>query len=474
MSDILIIDADWHFSQELAVFLHTHGLLADHCQTLHQGMCLLHRGDFKALVLGDGVVAGDLGDQLGELRKVPSLPEVIVVSAEASPQKAEETIRAGAWDYLAKPPNLQRLSVLLGRILDYQVERRSSRAPVHLRRKGIVGSSLALQQCLDQVAHAASGETNVLITGETGTGKELFARAIHANSLRRKKPFVIVDCAALPDKLVESMLFGHERGAFTSADTRSIGLIKQADGATLFLDEIGELPLNMQKVFLRVLEGRSFRPVGSAVEVSSDFRLLAATNRDLEAMVESGEFRRDLFFRLRSIHMELPPLRAITEDINELVCHFIRRYCKRLDKPGKGFSPDFLDALMSYDWPGNTRELMNTVERALSVAVGDSGLFPRHLPRAIRAHVARRSMEKDKKNKPAPDHTTLDMDTFPPLRVHREKSMNEIEQVYMRNLMALTGWDVPAACAVAGVSRPRLYALLKKYGVKRDKSGFSK
>ncbi len=297
MSNILIIDGDVNFCQTLMAELAKKNLHATHSTNLSKGLAMLHVGEFSLVLLGDEASDRNSLDFLSTLREVPSRPEIIVLSRNRDPDTAEAAIRGGAWNFMPKPVNLPRLLVLAERALEYHRERPAKCAPVSLRREGIVGNSRLLQSCLDIVAQAASTDVNVLITGETGTGKELFARAIHANSARAKKPFVVVDCAALPDTLVESMLFGHERGAFTSADNRSEGLIKQADGGTLFLDEVGELPLSAQKVFLRVLEGRSFRPVGGAKEITSNFRLVAATNRDLEAMVRNDTFRRDLFYR---------------------------------------------------------------------------------------------------------------------------------------------------------------------------------
>jgi len=195
-----------------------------------------------------------------------------------------------------------------------------------------------LEACLDLVAQIANSRVNVLITGETGTGKENFAKAIHKNSSRAGKNFVVVDCTALPETLVESMLFGHEKGAFTGAEKARVGLIKEADGGTLFLDEVGELPLIVQKDFLRVLQENRFRPLGSNKEIESDFRLVSATNRDLERMVESGQFRKDLFFRLQSVIIELPPLRNRPRDIKDLAIHYVVKLCERYGMETKGFS----------------------------------------------------------------------------------------------------------------------------------------
>jgi len=468
MTEILIIDGDHGFSQDLEKALAAYDLPAAHCDCLSRAMGLLHTGNYKAVLLGDDLTDGDVLAYLSTIREIPSFPEVIVVSRSRDPDTAEAAIQNGAWNYVTKPPNMQRLLVLLKRVMEYHEERHSNTIRCSLRREGIIGNSRPLQACLDTLAQAAGSDANVLVIGETGTGKELFARAIHKNSARVSRPFVVVDCAALPDTLAESLLFGHERGAYTSADTKSVGLIKQADGGTLFLDEVGELPVALQKVFLRVLEGRSFRPVGGVNEIQSDFRLLAATNRDLEIMVDSGDFRRDLFYRLRGIRLQLPPLRAISEDINELTCKFIQRHCKRFRMASKGFSPDFLDALMHYEWPGNIRELMNTLEQALSRAGKEHILYPRHLPRVIRAQIARRDLEKGLPVKSVPqERSSIKASRFPTLKDYRKQQTEIMEKSYLRNMLDITNGDIRQSCRISGLSRARLYALLKQHGIHR-------
>jgi two-component system NtrC family response regulator len=466
MADILIIDGDKIFSKDLEKRLDSHGMPTTCCDSLPRAMGLLHTGDFKVVLLGDDLNDGDSLAYLSTIREIPSFPEVIVISRSRDPDMAEKAIRNGAWNYMTKPLNMPRLMVLLKRVVDYQEERTSGGIRCSLRRSGIIGNSRPLQACLDTLAQASGSEANVLIVGETGTGKELFARAIHKNSARCHGNFVVVDCAALPDTLAENILFGHERGAYTSADAPSVGLVRQAHKGTLFLDEVGELPVSMQKVFLRVLEGRHFRPVGGTKEMRSDFRLLAATNRDLKGMVECGDYRRDLYYRLRGIYMRLPALRVITEDINELTCKFIQRYSKRLNMASKGFSPDFLDALMNYDWPGNIRELQHTIEQALSRAGKEAILYPRHLPRAIRAHIVRRDLEKGTSG-PAASKRNIAPGNFPTLKEYRQQKLEELEDRYLRDLLEATDGKIKQACKVSGLSRARLYALLKQYGITR-------
>ena len=308
---------------------------------------------------------------------------------------------------------------------------------------------------------SAGSDANVLISGETGTGKELFAWAIHNNSRRAGKRFVVVDCAALPETLVESILFGYERGAFTGADKAQSGLIKRADGGTLFLDEVGEMPLSVQKSFLRVLQEHKFRQVGGGPEILSDFRLIAATNRDLNSMVQQHRFRKDLLFRLRAFSMELPRLRDRTDDIREIAAHHVSKLSETYGFAKKSFSPDFFEVLHRYDWPGNVRELVNALERAVSAASHEPVLFPKHLPVYIRVHLVRASLEQGQDN-------TVPSSFFarplPGLMEVRETSMAEVEQRYLRELMTLTS-DMQEASAISGLSRSRLYALLKKHGI---------
>ena len=333
-----------------------------------------------------------------------------------------------------------------------------------LNREGIIGNSPGLQECIDFFAQAATCDTSVLVTGETGTGKELFARAIHRNCARRDKDLVVLDCAALPENLVESILFGHEKGSFTGADRAEQGLIKQADGGTLFLDEVGELPLKVQKAFLRVLQEHSFRPIGSRKEIRSNFRVVAATNQNLERMVSEGRFREDLLFRLRSLTIRLPSLKDRTEDIRELATYYTDRLCDRYGLATKDFSPEFLEALQAYHWPGNVRELINALERSIAVAQRLRTLFAIHLPTHIRAALARASIRSGLRvNQPQPMGWREENDALPNLQALLETT----ERQYIEDLVSFTGWDIGKACSVSGLSRTRFYERLKKHQIQR-------
>jgi two-component system NtrC family response regulator len=322
-----------------------------------------------------------------------------------------------------------------------------------------------VQLCLELLAMAARSDASVLILGETGTGKELFAWAIHNNSARADRPFVVVDCASLPETLVESTLLGYEKGAFTGAFRDHDGLVKQADGGTLFLDEVSELPLSVQKSFLRVLQERRFRHVGGVKEIESNFRLIAASNRDLDAMVQHRQFRKDLLFRLRGFTIELPPLREHPEDIAALSDYHMAQLCGCYGIKKKGYSPDFFEALARYNWPGNVRELVNALERAVAAARHEPILFPKHLPTYIRVQLARSSVAPDQDPQQTAKGTRGPEQSFPRLADVRETAIAHVERRYLKELIAQSKGDVQKACRIAGLSRSRLYALLKKYQI---------
>jgi len=461
MPRVLIVDDDSLLCDALAVAVRQMGFEADTAGTLQEGLKKARTGDFDVVVLDVRMPDGSGLDSLPRFQECPSGPEVIILTGLGDPDGAELAIRCGAWSYIAKPPTLSTIRLPIQRAVDHHRGKRKI-LPLGLKRSGIIGESRAMHACLDLVAQAAATEAAVLITGQTGTGKELFARAIHDNSSRAEEPFVVVDCAALPEKLVESELFGYERGAFTGADRRFEGMVRQAHRGTLFLDEIGELPLAVQKAFLRVLQDGRYRPVGGVKEVRSDFRLLVATNRDLEAMSASGEFRQDLFFRIQTMTINLPRLKGRDGDIALLCRHFVARQCHLLGLPARRASTDYLEALEAYGWPGNVRELIHAVEHSLATAMNDPVLVAAHLPTNIRVSLARSSVPE--RARPA-GAAAPGGGSVPPLRQVRLEAVAEVESRYLRELMAACGGDVPKACRLSGLSRARLYALLKARGL---------
>ena len=457
---VLIVDDDAMLRDALQTAVEQMGCTADGAGTLKEGLAMAEAGDYDVVVLDVRMPDGSGLDCLGRFQECPSNPEVIILTGVGDPDGAELAIRSGAWSYIAKPPTLNKIRLPLQRAIEHH-RGKSKLLPLGLKRSGIIGDSRAVRRCLDLAAQAAVTDASVLITGETGTGKELFARAIHDNSARADEPFVVVDCAAMPEQLVESQLFGYERGAFTGADRRFEGLVRQAHRGTLFLDEIGELPLAVQKSFLRVLQDGCYRPVGGVKEVRSEFRLVVATNRDLDAMVEQGRFRQDLLFRVRTMTLNLPRLKNRHGDIALLCRHFVARQCRLNGLPAKRISPDYLDALESYDWPGNVRELIHAVERSLAAAQNDPVLVPAHLPTNIRVSLARASVPNREPSVEKPG--TAGDEPFPSLKEVRLQAVAEVESRYLRDLLAEAGGDIQQACALSGLSRARLYALLKKY-----------
>lgn len=435
-------------------------------QTVADGMALINSQEFDVVFLDVRLPDGNGLEVLPRIRRTPANPEVIILTGLGDPDGAELAIKNGAWDYIEKPASLDKMKLPLMRALEFRSERAATRAPKVLNRGGIVGDSPPMSASLAILAQAAASDANVLIIGETGTGKELFARAIHINSARAAKSFVVVDCAALPETLVESLLFGHVKGSFTGADKRQLGLIEQADGGTLFLDEIGELPLSLQRSFLRVIQERRFRPIGADREIESDFRLICATNRNLEAMIREERFRGDLFFRLRAFLLELPALRDHVEDIPQLVSHHIGKLCERYKTKTKACAPDLLEALAAHRWPGNVRELVNALDRTLASAGEEPVLFSYHLPTYLRIELARASVGKGNQT---PVQEARAVGQVGTLKVVRDLAVDRAEKSYLEDLMRFTAGNVKKACKVSGLSRGRLYALMKKHEVQRIK-----
>lgn len=307
MADILIIDDDRDVSDMLVEMVTRMSHRPESSFTLKDARQKILANDYDVIFLDVRLPDGNGLDILPLIKDMSSVPEVIIITGHGDSDSAELAMKSGVWDFIQKPCSLSSMRLVLTRAIQYREKKGlATKPPVLLKKDNIIGNSPSLRACFDLVAQAAQSDINVLITGETGTGKELFARAIHDNSQRADKSFIVVDCAAMPDSLVESMLFGHEKGAFTGADRSREGLIKLAHKGTLFLDEIGELPPLIQKSFLRVLQEHRFRPIGSSGEEQSDFRLIAATNRKLDRMVANGQFRTDLLFRIQALTIELP------------------------------------------------------------------------------------------------------------------------------------------------------------------------
>ncbi len=470
---ILIVDRDSALADKISGSLSENGVYLEHVSSVKQGIALLERYVFEAVLLRDELEGGLNGESIAAFKMGEGAPEVIVFTNKGNPDQAEKAIRLGAWEYLVDTLPENALPDIVRRVLRYRknkpVENTHEREKIRtkIEKTGLIGRSDVMKRCIDQAIVIGQSEANVLIYGESGTGKELFASKIHELSLRADRPLTIVDCAALVPSLVESILFGHLKGAFTGADKAQRGLIEQADGGTLFLDEIGEIPPAMQKKLLRVIQEHTYLPVGSTTERKSNFRLIAATNRDLEEMAKEGTFREDLLFRLKTFFLELPPLRNRVPDITALAYYYRDLFCRQQKLKRKKFSPDFLLLLAQYDWPGNVRELFQSIERSVFEAQDSETLYPIHLPPGIRIHTLQKRLA-DRKEETESAWTADPLEygskeDVPTLKAAREEAVEHFEKVYLARLLRQTGGDIKKCCSIAGLSRSRLYDLLKKY-----------
>ncbi len=409
------------------------------------------------VVLTDLNLRGQSGIELcAQLAKErPDLP-VIVLTAFGTFDSAVAAIRAGAYDFLTKPVELDALALAVDRALQHRAlkeeVKRLRQAVAEARGFGeLLGQSAPMRKVYDLLERVSDSDASVLITGESGTGKEVIARTLHQRGRRRDGPFVAINCAAMPEALLESELFGHAKGAFTDARASRPGLFVKASGGTIFLDELGELPLGLQPKLLRALQEKTVRPVGSDSEVPFDARVVAATNRDLEALVEERKFREDLFFRINVIHLALPPLRVRGNDILLLAQHHVALVAEKTGKKVVGLSPAAAEKLLAYDWPGNVRELQNCIERAV-VLTRFEQLAVEDLPDKIRAHKSATSAE------PVSDEPA---DLVP---------LDEIERRYILRVLSAVKGNKRLAASVLGLDRKTLYRKLERYGhgVERD------
>ena len=463
MARILILDDDPDIRLLLASLTEDLGHQPASSGRLSDGLAMAREDSYDLILLDLDFPEGNGLDILPELLKLPGAPEVIIITGTGDTRGAETAFQHGAWDYVRKPFLIEEVTLPIVRALQYHQEKKSPFpfSPTVLQRGAIVGDSREITRCLEEAAKAAATDSAVLISGETGTGKELFAKAIHENSNRAKGNFIIIDCGALPETLVESVLFGHEKGAFTGATEARKGLIAQAEGGTLFMDEIGEIPPAIQKKLLRALQEHRLRPVGGKQEIDVNFRLVAATNRNLEEMAQQGTFRSDLLFRIRGIEIRLPPLRERREDIREIAYAKILKLCKSYRMDAKGLSSAFLEILEQYDWPGNVRELMNVLEHALSNAGQDPTLVPKHLPTKYRTAILNQSAGSQNgtgctsQQFPDPEGGFLEWKDY----------RHRMEEQYMHALRIAAKGEWKAACTLSGLSKTRLYELLKKHNI---------
>lgn len=388
-------------------------------------------------------------DLLRNLKAIDPGPEVIVISGQGTIRRALEAGQAGAFFFLEKSDLDPRgLVDIVGRAANLQRERLLHEGlKVQMRQQSsfsnVIGRSQNMRRLFELVEAVAASDANILIQGENGTGKELIANAIHKGSTRARGPFIKINCAALPKDLIESELFGYKRGAFTGATTDKIGLLEMAEGGSLMLDEIGEMPLYLQTKLLRVLQEREYRPVGSERSVKVDFRLICATNVDVDTALREGKLREDLYFRINTITLRVPPLRERPDDIPLLCTHFLEKFNRRYDKDVKGIDPAAYHLLIRSRWPGNVREFENAIERAVLVAKGPE-LLPSDLPETVRDEGAANQDFN------VPPHHTL----------------AEIERMAILQTLQRTNWNKQEAAHILGLYRPTLYSKMRKHEIK--------
>lgn len=461
---ILIIDDNEPFCNMISQLIHKMGMSATFETTLEKGLETGGSAAFDVILLDVNLPDGCGLDIIPELRKGREPPEIIIITGYSHEEGAEIAIKNHAWDYIPKDSSLQNLRLSLNRAVQYRRQKKEIAGTPILNREDIVGKCPPIMACIEKASHAARTDSPLLILGQTGTGKEIFARTIHENSSRSNGDFVVVDCSALPDHLVESTLFGHKKGAYTSADSDRIGLVEQAHSGTLFLDEIGELPGEIQKKFLRVIQEKRFRPLGGKQEEESDFRLICATNRDISEMVQKGSFREDLYYRIRTIVIELPPLKERKEDIPELVEYYSKRKCKLTGSRPLSITSDFMESLQAYSWPGNIRELFNTMDCIYAEVPVESRIFSIHLPVNIRTEVARsRIRASDAENACEPTGSDeSNKDDLVPLK----ELLDDTRANYIANLLESTQGNIAEACKISGLSRGHLYDLMKKFNLR--------
>ncbi|APR74866.1 Response regulator of zinc sigma-54-dependent two-component system [Minicystis rosea] len=453
---VLIVDDDKAMCDLLEADLGDRRFTTEARTTAHDALALLAERSFD-VVLTDLNMRGMSGIELCR-RVAESRPDVpvVVITAFGSIETAVQAIRAGAYDYITKPIDVEALTLALDRAIEHhalrQEVRRLRRAVDEGNRFGeLVGRSDAMRKVHDLLSRVADSDASVLVTGESGTGKEVVAKALHARGRHKNGPFVAVNCAAVPETLLESELFGHVKGAFTDARTARTGLFVQASGGTIFLDEIGELPMGMQPKLLRALQERTVRPVGGGAEVPFDARIVAATNRDLETAIEERRFREDLYYRINVIHVPLPPLRARGGDILLLAQRFVESAASRAGKNVNGISSPAAEKLLAYAWPGNVRELMNAVERAVALTRYEQ-ITADDLPEKIREH------------RPS-SHVLVAADDPSEL-----VPLEEVEKRYALRVLDATSGNKTLAAKILGLDRKTLHRKLERWTGEKGES----
>lgn len=452
---ILLVEDDSGLRELLQEELEAEGYQVTACGDAEDGQQQLESQTFDLLISDLRLPGADGLSLLPSLAVAESPPAVLIITAFGSVQQAVKALQAGADDFLTKPLEMDHFLLTVSRLLD----NRKLRNEVQLYRSllaveqfnGMIGQSPAMQQMFQQIRQIADADGPVLIQGESGTGKELVARALHDKSSRSDGPYMVVNCGGIPSELMESEFFGHAAGAFTGARTQRAGLFQQANGGSLLLDELGEMPLSLQAKLLRVLQDGKVRPVGSDHEIQLDVRIIAATNRNLTEAVADGSFREDLFYRLETFALQVPPLRARGDDIHQLTEFFLTRFNARQKQHIKGLSDAAVAMLQHYTFPGNVRELQNAIERAATFC--DSSLIEaQHLPQRIREQTPAAHTASDTSTRAAQSivpQQAIDVDAMP--------SLETVQRNYIHQVLAATQGNKRHAADILGITRRTLY-----------------
>ena len=440
---ILVVDDELIVRESLSKWFREDGFRVDAAESAAAALRKLQAGPWNIMLVDIKMPGMDGIELLQRGRQTNKDVVVIIITAFAAVDTAVKALKEGAFDYITKPIDPDYLDHMVDKALQQQQLVRENQklkdTVSELSESGeIIGESPEMKKVMDLVHTVAPTDTTVMIRGESGTGKELVARAIHAGSSRKYFPIVTVNCGAMTESLLESELFGHERGAFTGAQYRRKGKVELADGGTLFLDEIGNIDTKTQMDLLRVIETKQFTRVGGTEILRSDFRVVCATNKDLELAVREGTFREDLYYRLNVFTIDLPPLRGRRGDIANLAHYFLEKFSRQMNKKVQGFSPEAMQALKAHDWPGNVRELENAVERAMVVVQGDL-IEKSHLP----LHAVMTGQRDGKR-------------------------LEDIEQRHIEQVLRDNGWNVSRSAAILDIDRVTLYHKIEKFGLKRE------
>lgn len=447
---ILVVDDEPMMADSLKQHLAEEGYTVDTAATGAEAIELFDRGGHHLAICDLQLPDMDGLSVMRHMKDTHPSTEIIVVTGYGTVARAVEATKAGAFYFVEKPFDFDQLQPLVEKALEHReltarVESMGRQLSTRAEYFNIIGASRQMQMIYETIESVAKSDANVLIVGESGTGKELIANAIHYNSLRSKKPFIKVNCAALPKELIESELFGHTRGAFTGAHADKEGLVQHAAGGSLLLDEIAEMPVELQPKLLRVLQERSYRKIGSEKTYAVDFRLITSTNRPPADAIRDGVLRDDLFYRISTITIHVPPLRERTDDIQLLTDHFLNTYAKKYERPITGVSQAAYQRLFSHAWPGNVRELQNVIERAVLLAKGNK-IEPLDLP-------------FDNGSLPEGAAQSAAWDVPPNM------TLEDIEKLVIEKTLQRTGGNKQAAANMLGIYRPRLYSKIRKYNI---------